>query len=322
MRVIRYRGAGGPDVMVLDDHPDPVPGPGQVRVRVAAAGLNRADIIQRRGSYPAPAGWPPDIPGLEDAGVVEALGPGVTAVRAGDRVMGLVGGGAQAELVVTHEREVIPVPDRLTDAEAAAVPEAFLTAWDGLFVRGRLARGERVLIHAAGSGVGTAAIQLARRAGASVAGTSRTAAKLAQARDLGLDEAIDTASGRFGDLLSGPVDVILDFLGGPALAENLAALRTRGRLVVLGSLQGGVAELVEVSRILRGRLEVIGSVMRSRPHEERVALVEDFLRGALPGLADGALRPVIGGTYPMARIAEAHAAMEANEVFGKIVLTW
>ncbi|MEZ4457074.1 MAG: zinc-binding dehydrogenase [Gemmatimonadales bacterium] len=262
------------------------------------------------------------MPGLEYAGVVEALGPGVTAVRAGDRVMGLVGGGAQAELVVTHEREVIPVPDRLTDAEAAAVPEAFLTAWDGLRsgptgprrASADSRRGQRRRY--GGDSAGGAGLRL------SVAGTSRTAAKLAQARDLGLDEAIDTASGRFGDLLSGPVDVILDFLGGPALAENLAALRTRGRLVVLGSLQGGVAELVEVSRILRGRLEVIGSVMRSRPHEERVALVEDFLRGALPGLADGALRPVIGGTYPMARIAEAHAAMEANEVFGKIVLTW
>ena len=232
MRAIRYTAAGGPEVIQLRDAPTPEPGPRQVRVRVHASALNRADILQRRGRYPAPAGWPADIPGLEYAGEVEALGPGVTRWQVGDRVMGLVGGGAHAEFVVVHADETMAVPEGMAYTDAAAIPEAVLTAWDALVARGRLVAGERVLIHAVGSGVGTAAVQLAKRIGATVAGTSRSAAKLAQARALGLDEAIDTSTRGFGEQLDQSVDVILDVFGAPAFAANLDALAPRGRLEI------------------------------------------------------------------------------------------
>jgi NADPH:quinone reductase-like Zn-dependent oxidoreductase len=279
-------------------------------------------VIQRRGGYPAPAGWPADIPGLEYAGLVESLGEGVSGVTVGDRVMGLVGGGAQAEYLAAHHLEVIPVPDRVADVAAAAIPEAFLTAWDALVTRGRVAAGERVLIHAVGSGVGTAAVQLAKWLGATVVGTSRTAAKLERARPLGLDEWIDTSQGGFKDALRAPVDVILDFFGGPALAENLGVLATRGRLVVLGTLQGAIAPALDVGRILRGRLEIVGTVMRARPHPERALLVREFIARVLPEIAAGRLQPIVGATYPMTDAIAAHALMESNELFGKVVLTW
>lgn len=321
MKAIVYAGAGDTGVIQLNDIPAPEPGAGQIRVRVQASALNRADILQRKGRYPAPPGWPADIPGLEYAGEVESLGAGVTRWHAGDRVMGLVGGGGHAEYVVINADEAIAVPAGMDLAEAAAIPEAFLTAWDALTVRGRLRAGERVLIHAVGSGVGTAAVQLAKRIGAVTAGTSRSAGKLEQARSLGLDEAIDTSAGGFGARLTAPVDVILDVLGGPAFMENLDALALRGRLVLLGFLQGPKADLT-LEPMLRKRLEVIGSVMRSRPATERAALAEDFGARVMPWFSRGAVRPVIGATYRMAAIAEAHAAMEGDQVFGKIVMTW
>lgn len=317
-----YTGAGGPDVISLTEVETPVPAPGHVRVRVRAVGLNRADVIQRKGGYPAPPGWPANIPGLEYAGEVESAGSGVTSVRVGDRVMGLVGGGAHAEFVVPHEREVIPVPVGLTNEQAAAVPESFLTGYDALVVRGRAAAGERVLVHAVGSGVSTAAVQLAKWIGCTVVGTSRTAAKLDRARALGMDAGIDTGAGGFRDLVGEPVDVILDFLGGPALADNLAVLATKGRLVLLGTLQGGVAPNIDVGRILRGRLEVVGTVMRARAHEERVPLVQEFIRRIMPEVETGRLVPIVGAVFPMSSMAAAHAAMESNQVFGKIVLAW
>jgi len=335
MKAIVYAGAGDAGVIQLRDVPTPEPGAGQIRVRVHASALNRADILQRKGRYPAPPGWPADIPGLEYAGDVESLGAGVTRWRLGDRVMGLVGGGGHAEYVVVHADEAIAISAGMDLAEAAAIPEAFLTAWDALTARGRLVAGERVLIHAVGSGVGTAAVQLAKRLGAVTVGTSRSAAKLEQARALGLDEAIDTSDGGFRAKLTAPVDVILDVLGGPAFAENLDALAPRGRMVMLGFLQGadvGVAHgrpLLEP--ILRKRLEIIGSVMRTRPPAERVALAADFGARVIPWFGGESdvraahgrpLHPVIGATYPMAAIAEAHAAMEADRVFGKIVMTW
>ena len=322
MRAIVYRGAGGVEVIDLATVSTPEPGPDQVLVRVQASGLNRADVIQRRGGYPAPPGWPADIPGLEYAGVVEAVGPGVAGVASGDRVMGLVGGGAQAEYLVTHFREVIPVPAGLTYEQAAAIPEAFLTAYDALVIRGRIRAGERVLVHAIGSGVSTAAVQLARWLGGTVVGTSRTRSKIDRSLTLGVSEGIDTAAGGFSSQLSQPVDVILDFFGGGALNENLRCLNLKGRLVVLGTLQGATAESVDVGRILRGRLEVIGTVMRSRPHEERVPLVEEFVNRVMPEFAAGRMAPIIGASFPMTALAAAHAAMEANEVFGKIVLNW
>jgi len=241
MRAIIYDGPGGVEVMSVGQAPDPVPGPNQIRVRVEAAGLNRADILQRRGTYPAPPGWPADIPGLEYSGVVDQLGAGVTRWRTGDRVMGLVGGGAHAEFLLTQEDEALSAPPNLSLADSAALPEAFLTAYDALTARGRLARGECLLIHAVASGLGTAALQLAKVIGATILGTTRTPGKLPALKELGLDVGIDTSSGSFRDQVAMPVDVILDVLGGPAFPDNLAVLAPRGRLVMLGFLQGPLA---------------------------------------------------------------------------------
>jgi putative PIG3 family NAD(P)H quinone oxidoreductase len=325
MRAIVYQGAGGVEVIGMRDVPMPALRPKHVLVHVKAAGLNRADLIQRRGHYAAPPGWPADIPGLEYVGVVEELGAGVGRWRVGTRVMGLVGGGAHAEYVVVHEDEAMPVPPRLADDLAAAIPEAWVTAFDALITRGRLRSGERLLVHAIGSGVGTAAVQLAKWLGATVIGTSRTAAKIERALALGADQGIDTSGRPFREAITQPVDVILDFFGGPALADNLSLLAPKGRLVLLGTLQGGTAPQVDVGRLLRSRLEVIGTVMRARSLEERIPLVREFTEWVLPHFGDGSLpsfSAIVGATYPMSEIADAHAAMEADRVFGKIVLTW
>ncbi len=325
MRAVVFAASGGPDVITVGTVPTPAPGPRQIRVRVRAAGLNRADLMQRRGHYPAPEGWPADIPGLEYAGEVDALGEGVRRWRVGDRVMGLVGGGAQAEAVVVHEDEALPMPEGLSFAEAAAIPEAFLTAYDALVTRGRLAAGERVLIHAVGSGVGTAATQIAKHLGATVVGTSRSREKLARATAYGLDTGVDTSTGSFAQAITQPVNVILDVLGGPALAENLAVLAPRGRLVLLGWLLGSKTD-ADLNPVLRKRLEIIGTVMRARRHEERVAVAREFAERMLPlfdqRLHARPLKPVLERTVPMEKLAEAHQAMERNETFGKIVAVW
>jgi putative PIG3 family NAD(P)H quinone oxidoreductase len=323
MRAIVYTAAGGPDVIAIRDVPAPTAGPGELTVRVKAAGLNRADIYQRRGGYAAPPGWPPDIPGLEYAGQVETVGPGVTRWRPGDRVMGLVGGGAQAELVKVREAEALPIPGNLAYAEAAAIPEVFYTAYDALITRGRLQAGERVLIHAVGSGVGTAAAQLAKHLGATVIGTSRSADKLARARTYGVDVGIDTSRTALRAAVSEPVNLVLDVIGGPALADHVALLAPRGRLVILGLMAGRKAE-IELEPLLHKRLEIIGSVMRSRGPEERAALVGELAERLVPlfepGDGEPVLRPVVDRTYPMEQIAEAHGAMERNENFGKLVI--
>jgi putative PIG3 family NAD(P)H quinone oxidoreductase len=319
MRQAYYAGKGGPDVIKLREVPVPEPHEHGVRVRIAAAALNRADLLQRQGHYPAPPDWPADVPGLEFAGEVEATGPGVTRWQEGDRVMGLVGGGAMADGIVAHEAELLPVPDSMSLEDAAAVPEAFLTAFDALRIRARLQSGERLLIHAVGSGVGTAAVQLAKLAGAIVIGTSRTADKLERATRLGMDLGIDTATHPFRDAMREPADVILDVLGGPALADNLSVLAPRGRLILVGFLQGGSTD-VSLEPILRKRLEIIGTVMRSRSHSERAELVRAFADAVLPALWDGRLAPVVDSTFPLAELARAQKRMASNETFGKIVI--
>jgi putative PIG3 family NAD(P)H quinone oxidoreductase len=325
MKAVIYNGAGGPEVITLGEVPKPEVKPGHVRVRVHAAGLNRADLIQRMGQYAAPPGWPADIPGLEYAGEVEAVRD-VSRWRVGDRVMGLVGGGAQAEMVVVHQDEILPIPDGMSYVDAAAIPEAFLTAYDALAVRARLAAGERVLIHAVGSGLGTAATQVARRMGATVLGTSRSAAKLARATAYGLDQSIDTSHTSFREAVREPVSVILDVLGGPAFADNLAVLAPRGRLVLLGFLAGREVS-TDLSPILRKRLEVIGTMMRSRGLEERIPLVREFTERMIP-LFDqriehaAPLRPVVERVYDMTELADAHRLLESNETFGKVIVTW
>ncbi len=326
MRAVIYEGAGGPEVITIGEVPKPEVHPDHIRVRVHAAGLNRADLIQRRGQYPAPHGWPANIPGLEYAGEVEAVRPGVTRWKVGDRVMGLVGGGAQAEFVVVHQDEVLPIPARLSYAEAAAIPEAFLTAYDALVTRGRLQPNERVLIHAVGSGVGTAASQIAKHLGATVLGTSRSGDKLARTLVYGLDIGIDTSRAPFRDVVGEPVNVVLDVLGGPSFADNLAVLAPRGRLILLGFLAGSRTE-ADLAPILRKRLEVVGTVMRTRGLEERIPLVREFAAKMLP-LFDprkdqgASLRPVLERTYPMTQLADAHRVMEGNATFGKIVVAW
>ncbi|HEX2220827.1 MAG TPA: NAD(P)H-quinone oxidoreductase [Gemmatimonadales bacterium] len=325
MKAVILTEPGGPEVLTIGEVPKPEVKPGQIRVRVRAAGLNRADLLQRRGHYPAPPGWPADIPGLEYAGEVEAA-RGTTRWKVGDRVMGLVGGGAQAEMVTVHADEALAVPDGLSFAEAAAVPEVFLTAWDALVARGKLKAGERVLIHAVGSGVGTAAAQIAKHLGATVLGTSRSAEKLTRALVYGLDIGIDTGRTPFREALTEPVHVVLDSIGGPAFTDNLAVLAPQGRLVMLGYL-GGSRATAELGPIVRNRLEVIGTAMRVRTLEERKVLIAEFAERMLP-LFDrrieqaAPLRPVLQATYPMERIADAHRLLESNETFGKVVVEW
>lgn len=325
MRAVVIRTPGGPDVLELAESPECEPTGGEVRVAVRAAGVNRADLMQRRGAYPAPAGWPQDVPGLEYAGVVESVGAGVESVAPGDRVMGLVGGGAYAEYVVVHEREVLRVPDRLSFEEAAAVPEAFITAHDALFTRLELASGEWLLIHAVGSGVGTAGLQLARAAGARVVGTSRSEWKLARATsEFGLTVPVDASDGFAEAVLNataGGVHAILDLVGGGYLADNLRVLRTLGRQVVVGLPSGRSAEL-DMGALLGKRLTLVGTALRSRPLEQKIAATQLFAQQGLPLLAEGRVRPVVHERVPMAQAADAHRLLEENRTFGKVVLAW
>jgi NADPH:quinone reductase len=311
-----------PDVTELAIRPDPVAGEGQILVSVRAAGLNRADLHQRAGRYPAPPGWPADIPGLEYAGEVSAIGSGVKRWRVGEGVMGLVGGGAHAEFVVVSEREAIAIPDGMSYTDAAAIPEAFLTAWDALVFRGRAVDGDRVLVHAIGSGVGTAAAQLGRELDFAIIGTSRSADKLERCRALGMVHGVLTNDDAWPARVGDPVQVIIDTLGAAAFEQNLGLLSAKGHLVVLGTMTGGKAPGLDLSLVLRQRLTIVGTAMRVRSLEERVSLVERFSQQILPLFADGRLRPVVDRVVPMRQIESAHQAMLANETFGKIVLSW
>jgi NADPH:quinone reductase len=325
MKAITITGAGGPEVLEVRDVPDPQPQGDQIRVRVRACGLNRADLLQTRGLYPAPAGAPADIPGLEYAGEVDALGPGVTGpIKVGDRVFGILGGGGQAEYVVTHERMALPIPANLDFVQAAAVPEVFLTAHDALITQGRLGPGERVLIQAVGSGVGTAAAQIAHAMGCTVFGTSRTAAKLEQARPLGLDVGIETAKGDFAEVVNrqtagAGVQVVLDLVGSGVLAGNLKALAVRGRLVLVGLLGGHQAPL-DLGLMLRKRLTVVGTSLRARPLEEKIAATRLFASQVLPWLERGMVRPVVDSVFAFEQVGDAQARLESNRAFGKVIL--
>lgn len=307
------------------DRPAPEPGARQVRVRVHATAVNRADLLQRRGQYPAPPGAPADIPGLEYAGVVERTGPGVSAWRVGEPVMGLVGGGGYAEYVVVHEDEVLPVPEALALADAAAVPEAFITAHDALFTQAALRAGECALIHAAASGVGTAALQLVRAAGARALGTSRSTDKLARLGALGCDVAIPAGPEwpeRVLEATDGRgVDVVLELVGGDYLEGDTRVLAPRGRLMVVG-LVGGREARLDLGAVLRERLTLIGTVMRARALDEKIATTAAFARDVLPLLAAGTVRPVIDRVLPAARAMDAHLLLERNDTFGKVVLSW
>jgi NADPH:quinone reductase len=324
MRSIVITRAGGPDVLEVRDVVRPSPRASEILVRVHATAVNRADLLQRAGRYPAPSGSPQDIPGLEYAGTVEALGAGTTRWRAGDRVMGLVGGGSYAEYVTTHEDEAIALPEALSFNEAAAVPEAFITAHDALFTQMRLAAGESVLIHAVGSGVGTAALQLARAAGARTLGTQRSAWKLDSATQLGLDVAIDTTTADFVDAVMRAtdgrgVDGVLDLVGGDYVGANLRALATRGRILLVGLVAGARHEL-DLRMMLQKRATLTGTVLRARTLDEKVAATQAFAHDVLPLLDRRAVRPVIDQVLPLHDATRAHEIVEANRNFGKIVL--
>jgi putative PIG3 family NAD(P)H quinone oxidoreductase len=325
-RAVRIRGSGGPDVLSIADLEVREPGPGEVRVKVAACGLNRADILQRRGLYPAPPGAIADVPGLEYAGTVDTVGPGVTAAEPGTQVMGIVAGGAMATAVVVHEREVIAVPAGLDLVRAAAIPEVFLTAYDALMGQAEVGPGSRVLIHSVAGGVGTAAVQLAAAAGARALGTSRTREKLESCAALGLEYGIHVQDGVFAQAVheatgGAGVDVILDTVGAAYLEENLRALAVRGRLMIIGLL-GGIAAAAPLALLLSKRCTVTGTVLRSRPLEEKAALAQRFATHIAPLFATDKLVPVIDEVMAMSRIKEAHERMEQNRTTGKLVLTW
>lgn len=324
-RAVRIEGAGGPEVLAIADVEAPIAGASEVEIEVAAAGLNRADCLQRRGFYPAPKGTVADIPGLEFAGTVRALGPGATAWAVGDRVMGICAGGAMCTTVVAHEDTLVPIPDGMSFADAAALPEVFMTAFDAL-EQGGLRAGQRVLVHAVGSGVGTAAIQLIARAGATAIGTSRSEGKLAGARELGLPHGLLVTEKRFAKELHAlcdghGADIILDFIGAAYLAENVKALAPQGSLIVIGLL-GGVSAELPLGLLLAKRARIIGTVLRSRSTAEKIALARAFRAEVLPGLASGELLPVVDRVMAMTEIAEAHRYLESNQSFGKIVMAW
>jgi len=331
MRAVVITSHGGVDgIGVKEVDAPPAPGADRVRVRVCAAGLNRADILQRRGSYPAPPGYPQNIPGMEFAGEVESIGEAVRSLKVGDRVFGITAGAAQADLVVVPESNLARIPPELDWVQAGAMPETFITAHDALFTRAGLHMGERVLVHAAASGVGTAAIQLSHASGATVYGTSRTADKLERIRDLnlGLDASVavgDTPANfveAVQDWTAGAgVDVILDLVGGNYFPANLDALASRGRLICVGTMAGAKSE-IDLGLIMRKRAAIIGTMLRGRSIEEKAEATRLFASSVLPLVSRGAIRPVIDRVYPVDEIREAHERMESNVGFGKIVLTF
>jgi NADPH2:quinone reductase len=323
MRAVVITRPGGPEVLEIQEVETPEPVGEQVRVRVRASGINRAELLQRAGVYPAPAGSPQNIPGLEFAGEVDAVGPLVSKWKPGQRVMGLVGGGAQAEYLVTHEGLLVEIPDNLDFIQAGGIPEVFMTAHDALFTQAGLQMGERVLIHAAGSGVGTAAIQLARAAGATTYGTSRTPAKLEAARALGLDVglsdqnfAADIQRRTNGE----GVHVVIDFVGAPYLEQNLQSLGLWGRLVILATM-GGTQSNVNLGMLMQKRISMRGVTLRTRTLEEKMGVTRRFAVGVLPLLANGQVKPVVERVYALEEIAEAHRAMGENRNFGKLIVT-
>ncbi|MBX3189270.1 MAG: NAD(P)H-quinone oxidoreductase [Labilithrix sp.] len=327
MRAIVITKPGGPEVLELREVPLPEPSAGEVRVRIRATAVNRADLLQRVGAYPAPPDAPADIPGLEIAGEVDAVGKGVVDLRAGDRVFGVVSGGGYAEAVCVHARTLARVPDGLDFVQAAAVPEAFITAYDAMVVQGGLAAGETLLVHAVGSGVGTAAVQIAAAIGARSLGTARTADKLERAKALGLSEGIvpEVKEGApcFADrvrAISGGADVVLELVGGAYVPESLRAMADKGRLVLVG-LMAGVRADVDLATILRRRLRVFGTVLRARPLEEKILAAQLLSRNLAPLFAAGALRPVVDKVLPLDAARDAHAYVGNNEGFGKVVLT-
>lgn len=323
MRAVVFPGDGA---LEIQERPSPEPRPGEVLVRVHGAGLNRADLMQRLGFYPAPPGVPPDIPGMEFAGTITALGEGVSAHAVGDNVFGIVAGGAQAEELVVPALHCAPVPERLDLVEAGGVPEVFITAHDAMRTRAGLEPGEHVLVHAVGSGVGTAVVQLAQAFGCTVTGTARTQAKLDLARALGLDHGVRAESPLDVDALASAVtaaggapDVVVDLVGGPYVAVDLESAAIGGRIVIVGTLAGGNVEL-PLLQLMGKRLGLHGTVLRARSITDKAAATAAFVDEVLPLLASGRLRPVVDRIFPLEEAADAYALVESDATFGKVIL--
>jgi NADPH2:quinone reductase len=327
LKAVTINSFGGVDGLEIREVPDAPPASlDRVRVRLRAAGLNRADILQRMGRYPAPEGYPQEIPGIEFAGEVESIGEEVRAWKIGDRVFGIIGGGGQAEYVTVPANHLARIPDNLDWAEAAAVPEVFMTAHDALFTQCRVTLGDHVLIHAAGSGVGTAAIQLVKAAGAFAYGTSRTPEKLERAREFGLTNSItvDGDPTRFAEAArawtgGGGVNVVLDLVGAAYLQANLESLALKGRLIFVGTTSGSKAE-IDYGIMMRKRLKIMGTALRTRSAEEKATATRLFAEQVVPLLATGQVRPVIDRVFKVGEVRAAHERIESNESFGKVVL--
>ena len=309
---------GGPEVLRVLERPKPEPKADELLVRVRAAGLNRADLLQRAGHYPAPPGSPQDIPGMEFCGVVQAVGSAVQSRRVGERVFGIVGGGAQAEYLVAPEKAAIVVPEALSDVEGGGIPEAYITAHDALYVQAALNVGERVLVHAVGSGVGIAALQLAKARGCVVFGTARSPEKLERAEALGLDTGIDVKNMAF-DEVARDVNVIIDFVGGPYFEKNINALAVRGRLVIVSTL-GGQSASLPLRTLMSKRLRIMGTMLRSRSNDEKGEATQAFAQDVIPLFANRSIRVPIDRVFKLEEAPAAHRYMEENRNFGKIVL--
>jgi putative PIG3 family NAD(P)H quinone oxidoreductase len=322
MRAVVLRSHGGPEVLTIEEVDDPLPGPDQILVDVAHTALNRADILQRMGLYADPRSRAIEIPGLEYAGVVAAVGDDVDTVAVGDRVMGIEAGGCYAERVVTHGRQAMPIPVHVPTADAAAIAEVFLTAWDALVVQGGLTSGRWALVHAGASGVGTAAIQIAKAIGARIAVTC-SVGKADACRELGADLVLERSPadwlGALTAQIADGVDVVLDVIGGEEAERNLRAVTVDGTIVQVG-LMGGASAPVNVGLLLTKRITWVGTTLRSRPVERKIALTQRFIDEMLPLFDSGALRPVIDSRFRLDEIADAHAYMESDANVGKIVI--
>ena len=324
MRAVVAPEPGGPEALQVIDAEDLVPRAGELLIAVASTSVNRADILQRQGKYPPPPGASAVL-GLEAAGVVAAVGNGVTGWAEGDGVCAVLAGGGYAEQAVVPAAVAMPLPPRVPAEEAGCLPEVFATAYDNVFLRARLAPGETVLVHGGASGVGTATIQLAKRAGCRVLVSAGSAQRVAACEDVGADGGVvyrdDDWATQVLELTGGRgVDVVLDVVGGPYLRPNLQCLATEGRLVVIG-LQGGAKAELNLGVVLGKRLSVMGSTLRARTAEEKAPLMQRLVADVWPGFADGSLRPVIDRRFPLAHAADAHRALESGEVVGKVLLT-
>lgn len=324
MKAIVMSRHGGPDCLELKEIDTPAPESGEVLVKVVATAVNRADVIQRKGRYPAPPGVPADIPGLEYAGIVEKAGGASGELKQGDRVFGLVAGGSYAEYVVAHHRTVAHIPEGVSFEQAAAIPEAYTTAYDAMICQGGLSAGDTVLISAVGSGVGTAACQIARAIGARSIGLSRGEEKIKRARALGLDEGIVSGGAGFAEKVmeltgGNGVDVVLELVGGDYVAEDIKCMCLKGRLILVGLMAGTKVEL-DLARVLSRRLIIRGTTLRARPLEEKIEAGRLLDRHIAPLLAGGRLEPVIDKVFPLSQAAAAHEYMESNDSFGKIIL--